>query len=66
MVDVMTLKNKVYTTTIKQDYDVKDGYFYYIELPDEILEGLGWQEGTEVELSVKLGTHGNVLVITRA
>jgi len=54
-----------FETTIKQGYDIVDGYYYYIDLPDELLEELGWKEGTEVELSVKLGTHGNVIVVSK-
>jgi bifunctional DNA-binding transcriptional regulator/antitoxin component of YhaV-PrlF toxin-antitoxin module len=54
-----------FETKIKQDCDVVDGYYYYIELPDELLEELGWKEGSELELSVKLGTHGNVIVIKK-
>lgn len=59
------IKNMHFETKIKQDYDVVEGYYYYIELPDELIEELGWKEDSEVELSVKLGTHGNVIVIKR-
>ena len=58
--------NKTYITKIKQEYDVKDGYFQYIELPQELLDELGWKEGDKLELSVKLGTQGNVIVVNRA
>ena len=58
--------NKTYTTKIKQDYDVKEGYFQYVEIPDELLQELGWKEGDKLNLSVKLGDNGNVIVVTRA
>jgi len=54
-----------FETKIKQDYDVVEGYYYYIELPDELIEELGWKEGLELDLSVKLGPNGNVIVISR-
>jgi len=54
-----------FETKIKQDYDVVEGYYYYIELPDELLKELGWEEGNELDLSIKLGTNGNVIVIKR-
>ena len=58
--------NKTYIAKIKQDYDVKEGYFQYIEIPDELLQELGWKEGDKLNLSVKLGDNGNVIVVTRA
>jgi len=54
-----------FETKIKQDYDVVEGYYYYIELPDELIEELGWKEGLELDLSVKLGLNGNVIVISK-
>jgi len=54
-----------FETKIKQDYDVVEGYYCYIELPDELLKELGWKEGLELDLSVKLGPNGNVIVISR-
>jgi len=54
-----------FETTIKQGYDIVDGYYYYVEFPAELLEELSWKEGTEVEFSVKLGTHGNVIVVSK-
>jgi len=54
-----------FETKIKQDYDVVEGYYYYIELPDELIEELGWKEGLDFDLSVKLGPNGNVIVISR-
>ena len=58
--------NKVYKSKIKQDYDVKTGYFYYIELPKELIEELGWYEDLKVEVTVKLGDNNNVIVVSRA
>jgi len=67
MVDVMVkAENKVYKSKIKQDYHVKDGYFYYIELPNDLIEELGWYEDLKVEVTVKLGDNNNVMVIARA
>ena len=60
------VKNKTYTTKIKQDYDVKEGYFQYIEIPDELLDELGWKEGDKLDFSMKMGTNSNVIVVTRA
>jgi hypothetical protein len=37
-----------------------------IEIHENILEELGWDEGTLLNAYVKLGTIGNVLVIERA
>ena len=58
--------NKTYKVKIKEDYDVKEGYFQYVEIPDELLQELGWEEGDKLNLSVKLGDNGNVIVVTRA
>jgi hypothetical protein len=67
MVDVMEkANNKVYKSKIRQDYDVKDGYFYYIELPNELIKELGWYEDLKVDVTVKLGDNGNVIVVARA
>lgn len=60
------MSGKTYKTKIKQDYDVKTGYFYYMELPDKLIEELGWYEDLKVDVSVKLGDKGNVIVISRA
>ena len=58
--------NKVYKSKIKQDYNVKGGYFYYIELPDELIKELGWYEDLKVDVTVKLGDHNNVIVVSKA
>lgn len=60
------IENKSYKTKIRQDYHVKTGYFYYIELHNELIEELGWYEDLKVDVTVKLGEDGNVMVITRA
>lgn len=67
MVDVMgKVGNKVYKSKIKQDYNVRDGYFYYIELPNELIDELGWYEDLRVDVTVKLGDHNNVIVVSKA
>ena len=58
--------NKTYKVKVKEDYDVKEGYFQYVEIPDELLQELGWKEDDKLNLSVKLGDNGNVIVVTRA
>ena len=58
--------NKTYKVKVKEDYDAKEGYFQYVEIPDELLQELGWKEGDKLNLSVKLGDNGNVIVVTRA
>ena len=60
------LTNKTFKAKIKQDYDIKEGYFYYIELPTEVTEELHWTEGQKLDLSVKLGHTGNVIVVNKA
>lgn len=37
----------------------------YLTFPEELLEEMGWKEGDNVNLEVKMGTNGNVLVITK-
>jgi hypothetical protein len=53
---------KVYTTTVK---DCNDGSGdVYIEFPDQMLEELGWGEGTVVNFDLKVDDAGNVIVIS--
>lgn len=59
------IDNKTYHANVKQDYDVKEGYFYYIELPNDLISELGWSEGDRVNTSVKLGNKGNVIVVNK-
>jgi bifunctional DNA-binding transcriptional regulator/antitoxin component of YhaV-PrlF toxin-antitoxin module len=40
------MSNKVYTSTIEYNDDFGE---YYVTLPDELLESLGWEEGDIVE-----------------
>lgn len=54
-----------YTTTIKQGYDPVDGYYYFVDIPDNMLKELGWDEKTKLDAEVKLGTKGNVILISR-
>ena len=37
----------------------------YLTFPEGLLEEMGWKEGDNVNLEVKMGTHGNVLVIIK-
>ena len=38
--------SKVYQSTVEFDEDFKE---YYVTLPDELLDSLGWEEGDIVE-----------------
>ena len=58
--------NKTYIAKIKQDYDIKEGYFYYIELPNEVTQELHWNEDDKLSLSVRMGHTGNVIVVNKA
>ena len=60
------LTNKTFKAKIKQDYDIKEGYFYYIELPNEVTQELHWEEDDKLSLSVKMGHTGNVIVVNKA
>ena len=55
------IESKLHTTQVKFD-----DFGCYIELPDEIVDDLGWNEDTEVNLEAKLGPNGNVLVVSKA
>jgi len=53
---------KVYITTVK---DCNDGSGdVYIEFPEEMLQELGWGEGTEINFDLKVDEAGNVIVIS--
>jgi hypothetical protein len=52
-------------TEIKQGYDTLEGYYYYVEIPDEMLDSLGWNEKTDLNVDIKMNNKGNVLVISR-
>ena len=58
--------NKTYKVKVKEDYDVKEGYFQYVEIPDELLQELGWKEGDNLDFSMKMGTNSNVIVVSKA
>ena len=54
---------KTWTTTIKED----PIHGTYIELPPELLEALGWTEGTQIqwsetEICAKTGEHPGLLI----
>ena len=57
--------NKRYIETIKRGTDPDSGEeFYFVNLPQELVEQFGWEEETELKVEVKLGPNGNVLVIS--
>ena len=60
------IENKTHKTKIRQDYHVKSGHFYYIELPNELIEELGWYEDLKVDVTVKLGDNNNVIVVSKS
>ena len=45
---------------------IYDGCDYLVQIPEEILQELGWNEDTEIKIEVKLGQSGNVLVLSKA
>ena len=45
---------------------IYDGCDYIVQIPDEIIQELGWNEDTEIKMEIKLGDTGNVLVISKA
>lgn len=53
----MTMNNKVYETTVEYNDDFRE---YFVTLPEELLESIGWEEGDVVEWSVN--KDGTVLV----
>lgn len=59
------IKSPSYVTQIQQAYDAIEGYYYFVEIPDNMLNELGWSEDTDLNAEVKLGTKGNVIVISR-
>lgn len=59
------LENKTYTSKIQQGYDVNEGYYYFVELPQELLDNLGWVENDRLNAQVKLGEVGNVIVVRK-
>lgn len=57
--------NKTYVEKIKRGIDSDSGEeFYFVNLPQELVEQFGWKEETELKVEVKLGPNGNVLVIS--
>lgn len=54
--------SKTYTATIEETADGSgDGLLTF---PPEIIEELGWKEGQELNLDLKVDPAGNVIVIT--
>jgi len=62
---VNKVKSPSYLTQIQQAYDPIHGYYYFVEIPDEMLDEMGWSENIELNAEVKLGAKGNVIVISR-
>ena len=58
-------KGKVYQSSIQEAYDQIDGQFYFIELPQELLDELGWEIEDELDAEIKLGEKNNVIVIKK-
>lgn len=59
------VKSPSYVTQIQQAYDAVEGYYYFVEISDEMLEELGWSENIELNAEVRLAIKGNVIVISR-
>nr|QMP83080.1 MAG: hypothetical protein [Caudoviricetes sp.] len=58
-------KGKVYQSSIQEGYDQIDGQFYFVELPKELLDELGWEIEDELDAEIKLGEKNNVIVIKK-
>lgn len=68
MVNVMEkLIPKQYVTKIMVEYNKEDGYepSYYITIPEELVDELGWDEHTSLSYSLKMGVSSNVVVIQK-
>lgn len=60
------LSNKSYLEKIRYETDPDSGEeFCFINIPEELLEQVSWKEGTELNLDIKLGPKGNVLVLSK-
>jgi hypothetical protein len=54
-----------YVATVREYWDPDEGYIHYVDLPKEFLEGMGWSEGTELEMKVQMTEYNNVLVVSK-
>lgn len=61
----ITVCDKKYTSRIQQGYDPKEGYYYFVEIPEEMLRELHWDGNTKLVAEVKLGERNNVIVISK-
>lgn len=59
------LTNYVYETKIEQEQH-KDEQQLFLTLPDDLIDHLGWNTDTKVEITVKLSNTGQVVVIRKA
>lgn len=60
------LENKTYTSRIEQEKDSFGIPYYVLELPEELLNNLGWAENDYLTAEVKLGEFGNVIVVKKS
>lgn len=58
---------KTYYATVRQVRDPFNEFieFAEIDIHEDILKELGWNENTDISCTVKLGPNGNVLVLER-
>lgn len=61
----ITVCDKKYSARIQQGYDAKDGYYYFIQIPDELLKELHWDGNMKLIAEVKLGEKNNVIVVQK-
>jgi len=54
---------KSYKCVIEIDNELDPSYF--ITIPDELIEELGWDEETVLVTEMKMGVKGNVIVVSR-
>jgi hypothetical protein len=56
--------NKIYSSYVEETNDgTGDGI---LTIPDEIIEEMGWKEGTVLKLTVEETPTGNILIMTEA
>ena len=57
------VESKTYKCVVEVENELDPSYF--ITLPDELIEELGWNEETDLVSEIKMGPRGNVLVVSR-
>lgn len=60
------LENKTYISRIEEEKDSFGNPYYVLELPQELLDSLGWVENDYLTAEVKLGEVGNVIVVKKS